>query len=55
MVLKLRFRGSSNRVRLEETTDPTPHDDHRLHVQQYEAPDDGHSGVRNMSSRIKVK
>jgi hypothetical protein len=48
-----RESSSNNRTRLEETTDPTPHSDQRLHVQQYEAPDDGNNGVRNMSSSIK--
>jgi uncharacterized membrane protein (DUF106 family) len=33
-------------------SEPTPHGDQRLHVQQQEAPDDGHSGVRNMSSSV---
>jgi hypothetical protein len=50
---RVRESSSNNGRRLEETTDPTPHGDQRLHVQQYEAPDDGHSGVRNMSSSIK--
>jgi hypothetical protein len=29
-----RESSSNNRTRLEETTDPTPHGDQRLHVQQ---------------------
>jgi hypothetical protein len=41
-----------NQTRLEETSEPTPHGDQKLHVQQYEAPDDGHHGARNMSSSV---
>jgi hypothetical protein len=33
---------------LEDATNTTPHGNQRLHVQWWKAPDDGHSGVRNM-------
>jgi hypothetical protein len=34
-------------------TETTPHGDQRLHVQWWEAPDDGPSGVRNMLSNVE--
>jgi hypothetical protein len=34
-----------HRTGLDDATETTPHGDQRLHVQQREAPDDGHSGV----------
>jgi hypothetical protein len=39
--------------RLEDATETTPHGDQRLHVQQWEVPDDGHNGVRNMLSNVE--
>jgi hypothetical protein len=38
---------------LEDATDTSPHGDQRLHVQEWEAPDDGPSGVRNMLSNVE--
>jgi hypothetical protein len=43
----------NNRTGLEDATDTTPHGDQRLHVQWWKAPDDGHSGVRNMLSNVE--
>jgi hypothetical protein len=40
--------GSNNRTVLEDATNTTPHGNQRLHVQWWKAPDDGHTGVRNM-------
>jgi hypothetical protein len=48
-----RESSSNNRTGLEEATDTTPHGDQRLNVQQWEAPDDGHSGVRNMLNNVE--
>jgi hypothetical protein len=39
---------SSDRPKLEDTTNPTIHGDWRLYVQNWEAPDDGRKSVRNM-------
>jgi hypothetical protein len=36
------------RTGLDDATNTTPHGNQRLHVQWWKAPDDGHSGVRNM-------
>jgi hypothetical protein len=43
----------NNSTGLEDATDTTPHGDQRLHVWQWEAPDDGHSGVRYMLSNVE--
>jgi hypothetical protein len=43
----------NNRTGLENATETTPHGDQRLHVQWWEAPDDGHGGVRNMLSNVE--
>jgi hypothetical protein len=51
--LRTRESSSNNRTGLEDATDPTPHGDQRLHVQWWEAPDDGHGGVRNMLSNVE--
>jgi hypothetical protein len=38
----------SDRPKLVDTTNPTTHGDWRLYVQNWEAPDDGRKGARNM-------
>jgi hypothetical protein len=42
------FSDSSDRPKLEDTTNPTTHGDWRLYVQNWEAPDDGRKSARNM-------
>jgi hypothetical protein len=42
------LRDSSDRPKLEDTTNPTTHGDWRLYVQNQEAPDDGRKSARNM-------
>jgi hypothetical protein len=39
---------SSDRPKLEDTTNPTTHGDWLLYVQNWEAPDDGRKSARNM-------
>jgi hypothetical protein len=39
---------SKNRTGLEDATETTPHGNQRLYVQWLEAPNNGHSVVRNM-------
>jgi hypothetical protein len=48
-----RESSSNNRTGLEDATETTPHGDQSLHVQWWEAPDDGHGGVRNMLSNVE--
>jgi hypothetical protein len=45
--------GSNNRAGLEDATNTTTHGNQRLRVQWWKAPDDGHSGVRNMYSNVE--
>src|SRR5215475_8211845 len=54
-VTNCRESDSSDRPKLEDTTNPTTHGDWRLYVQNWEAPDDGRKSARNMYSGIRIQ